>query len=272
MTYSAIESSRQLGSPVELLEFQYGFNLFRYTNQDRPYVVLSKTFLPVQKLERTALEESTELARNDLTITVPRDLPIAELFRVYPPSEEVSVTLYRVHRNDPDQEMETLWVGRVLNARWHGAAADLHCENLFTSFKRKGLRRLYQKACPHVLYGQACRVDRSLFRVVASVTAIDGAVVTAPNALTDGWFAGGFIEWEKTPDNWERRWIKDHVGDEITLNQPIHDLVVGASLDLYPGCAHDKVDCDDKFNNILNYGGFTDIPQKNPFNTSSGAF
>jgi uncharacterized phage protein (TIGR02218 family) len=272
MTYEALETSLQDATPIELYEFEYGPNRFLYTDLDTSYIYLSKEYLPLQ-ISHTPFEESVELARNNITVTVPRDAPIADLFRIYPPSEEVSLTIYRIHRTDPDQEIKVVWIGRVLNASWKGVRADLHCENLFTSFKRKGLRRLYQKACPHVLYGPDCRAVKGDSLVTVPVSGVDGSTVTSPSLTVEpaGLFPGGLLEWEKLPDVWERRRIKDQLGDAIVLAQPVYDLIGGALIDLYPGCAHDKVDCVGKFANILNYGGFTDITKKNPFG-SSGAF
>jgi hypothetical protein len=38
---------------------------------------------------------------------------------------------------------------------------------------------------------------------------------------------------------------------------------------IYPGCDRTKETCNDKFSNILNYGGFAWIPAKSPFDGSS---
>ncbi len=272
MTFEAHENSKQGATPVELYEIEYGPMIFRLVNSDTPYVYLSKDYTAVQ-IKRTAVEETSELGKNDLTVTVPRDNPVAELFRIYPPSQEVSITVYRVHRTDTDQERKTVWVGRILTCKWRGAWADLHCENLFTSFRRKGLRRRFQRACPHVLYGPECRAPKASFLTVATITVVDGPVLNSAefDALPAGWLPGGILEWERSADLWELRTIKDHLDDEITLNQSIVGLVAGATVNVYPGCAHDKADCVGKFNNILNYGGFTDIPRKNPFG-AGGAF
>lgn len=274
MTFNAIESSVQSASPVELYEIEYGPKRLLYTDQEDPYVHLSKTYLPMIPLKRTQFEESAELARNDITVTVPRNAPPAELFRIYPPSQEVSITISKIHRTDPDQEARALWTGRILNARWQGAFAELYCENLFASFRRRGLRRVYQRQCDHDLYGPSCRASKPAFRVIASLSAVDGVFVTAPqfDDISSNWFQGGFLEWERETDVWEKRWLRFHSGDTVEMLEPILGLAPGALVNVYPGCAHDKAACNTKFSNILNYGGFTDLPRKNPFNTTSGAF
>jgi uncharacterized phage protein (TIGR02218 family) len=123
------------------------------------------------------------------------------------------------------------------------------------------------------LYGPECRANKAAFQTTAVLTGVTGAVITSPGfaSFSDGYFAGGIFEWERSEDIWELRTIKDHVGESISLAQSIIGMSAGVTVNAFPGCAHDKTDCDLKFDNIENYGGFTDIPRKNPFGTG-GAF
>lgn len=272
MTYDAVERSSELGSPVHLYEFQYGLRYLRYTNQDDTYTYLADDFLATN-ISHSPVEESAELARNNTKIQVPRDLAIAQLFRIYPPSEEVSIRIYRIHRSDVDQQRVLEWDGRVLNATWYSSRAELHCENILTSFKRKGLRRPYQKNCPHDLFSQGaglCNADKPAFKVPSTILTVNGPFITSAeiDVAEEGYFDGGILEWEVSPDNWELRHIKIHIGDQIELAQPLENLEPGTVVDLYPGCAHDESNkgCH-RFNNIKNYGGVP-IASKNPFGQS----
>ena len=62
----------------------------------------------------------------------------------------------------------------------------------------------------------------------------------------------------------------DHLTDfdngtgTLTLNLPFSDLTVGDTVKAFAGCNHTTEVCDGKFANLLNYGGFPFIPQKNP--------
>jgi hypothetical protein len=71
------------------------------------------------------------------------------------------------------------------------------------------------------------------------------------------------------------RYITSHAGNQITLIRPLRSLsdlvnssVGEAQVTLYPGCAHTRTACKDKFNNLANFGGFPLIPSKNPFGNS----
>lgn len=267
MTFNTYETSRQDGSPVELYDFSIGFTHYRYTSADRDLVFSGETFVK-ETLERTEFEETDDLARANITVTVPRTFPVAEEFRVAPPSYPILLNVWRIHVGDTERKL--VWAGRVLNATWEGVSASLHCESILTSMQRPGLRRLYQRQCPHVLYGNACGVSDVANRVVSAVFTASGTVVTVTagdvsSVGGDGYFDGGFVEAEVSPGVYGRRAIKTQVGDVLTLTHPIPGLTVGAVVDVYPGCDHTLATCHAKFANSANYGGFPYVPRKNPF-------
>lgn len=280
MTYEVIEYSEELGSPVELFEFQYGINYFRYVNQDTSFFHLGTEYFPTN-ISISPKEESSELARNNRKILVPRDLLVTELFRVYPPSYEVYVRVFRVHRNDPIQEKILDWDGTVLNCTWVSEKVELHCENILTSFRRKGLRRPFQPQCPHDLYSVGsglCNADKEAQLIEATVQTVNGVQITAAEIAAESptHFRGGLLEWEQSEDVWVIRHIKYQDDGTIFLAQPIFDLVAGDVVHLYPGCAHDlSADGCPKFtaigggSNVPNYGG-TPIAAREIFKVGIG--
>lgn len=264
MTYQAQETGAQTGAPVELYEFRHGPNFYRYTSADADVVHESKTF-EARTLSRNAIEATQELARQALTISADRYLPILELFKFAPPSDVITVTVYRLHRGDG--EAIVIWMGRILNVSWSGLQAQIRCESVHTSIKRPGLRRMYQKQCPHVLYSDQCGVVAGSHVITRQVLGVSGLAVTLADmgAFTSGQFAGGYIEWQTQVGIFERRSIRDHTGAVLTVNFQTLNLAVGASVDVYPGCDHTLATCASKFSNSLNYGGMPYIPTKNPF-------
>lgn len=265
MTYDTSESSIQGGEPVELYEFRRGSIVDRYTSTDSDIVVDGETYLSAT-LKRSELDTSSERARSAVRITCARNFPIAELFRVSPPPYVVAFTLRRVHRSDLT-DVAVIWVGRVLNAEWHGATADLSCEPVTTSMKRMGLRRKYQRQCPLVLYGQGlgqCNVNRDAHKTTTTVTSISGQVLTVA-ALTSKPWAGGFVEWEAPDGSVEYRFIESFTGLDLKLSQAFHGLAVSDTVTVSPGCNHTQAMCNATYANGANYGGFPFTPLKNPF-------
>jgi hypothetical protein len=63
----------------------------------------------------------------------------------------------------------------------------------------------------------------------------------------------------------ELRMITAHSGNVVTLVDSVADLVVGATVTLWPGCSRTVNHCQNKFSNLANYGGLPYLPAKNPF-------
>lgn len=100
----------------------------------------------------------------------------------------------------------------------------------------------------------------------ATVTAITGLTLTA-EAFTeygDGRLAGGMIKWVTAAGLTEYRTIREHVGDQVTLDYGALDLAPGLVVTAYPGCAHNWAACG-QLENQRNYGGNLHMPIKNPY-------
>ncbi|MGA0610571.1 phage BR0599 family protein [Caldimonas sp. KR1-144] len=259
MSYDDRERSTHGGAPVELYEFARGTLVERFTSAASEIVLGPDTYAAAT-LRRSSLAASTEQARNAVKVTCPRDFPIAELFRVTPPTEVIALTIKRFHRGDA--EVAVIWMGRVLNCEWQGASAVLNCEPVSSSLKRTGLRRLYQRQCPRVLY--QCGVVRSTVSIDTTVTSVVGSVlgVAALDAMP---YPGGFVEWDRGAEGIERRFISGVSGLNLTLDRPFQGIPIGQAVTVSPGCDHTMAMCDTVYDNLPNYGGFPFIPIKNPF-------
>jgi len=263
MTYATIETSVQSGRPVELYEFISGSTYYRYTSADGDVVYGGNTYTAAP-IARGAVEATSETARLALEITCDRSLGVLSLFSTLPPDQVVAVTLRRLHAGDG--EAIVLWMGRVLNVTWNNAAAEIHCESVYTSLKRTGLRRLYQKGCTHVIYESGCNVARASFKSTKTVATVSGVTVTfSAIGVADNYFAGGYLEWVDGGVTY-RRAIRQQLGGTVTISFPLPGLAASDSVDLYPGCDHTLATCIAKFSNGLNYGGQPYYPDKNPFN------
>lgn len=268
MTFEAFETSAAGGRPVELYDFQRGYLHWRYTSAQADVFADSATWAATP-ISRTGFEAASELNRSAIKITVPRDNEVADMWRVTAPSEEIGLTLKQYHHGDG--ETAVLWIGRVVNVDWSGSLATLHLEPGYTGVRRQGLRRRYQRACPHVLYGQLCRLSPSTFRLLSQCDSISGLIIGVQNgsALGATYYTGGYVEWEVASGLYDRRYIVEHSGAYMTLNAVPHTLSLGQAIRVYPGCDHTLATCNTKFGNSANYGGMPYIPIKNPFNGAS---
>jgi uncharacterized phage protein (TIGR02218 family) len=266
MTYNAQEVSQRGGSPIEFYLWTRGLVTWTYTSADAPVTHLAQVYAPAP-ISRPVIEDSAELNQTTLQIKAPRDFVVSNQFIAYPPGEVVTLKIFRQHRTDGGNEVKTIWIGRVLSAQWEGEYSILHCEPISTSMKRTGLRRRYGRQCEHVLYGTDCKVVPATYRVQGTIAAISGnlATIAAAAGEADGYFNGGFLWWQLPDGRKEARMIIDHTGDQITLSAPMQQVQVGDDIELYPGCNHTIEQCDARYGNKDNNGGFMFSPDVNPF-------
>lgn len=273
MTFAAIETSADEGRPLELLKVSYLTNNWHYTTSEESVTYDGQVYAPLP-IKHSAIALTGDVAKSQLTISVPQDCPVGELFRVQPPTGVVSVTLFAKHVGDA--EVKAIWKGRIVNVTWEQPWLNLTTESVFSSLQRLGLRRKYGTQCPHPLYSVGnglCNVVKASYKTDYAVTSITGATVNcaaAAGAAVDH-FAGGVVTWIHAESGYlEQRMVKssDASGNFVLTSQP-PGLVVGAALSTYPGCDHSLDTCHSKFANALNFGGMPFIPTKNPFNGST---
>lgn len=275
MTYSALEASRARGRPAELYYFRFGSDptaFYAYTDVEDAVIYGGVTYQPIP-IKRGAIVSSGSLDKSRMSVRVPLGSQIAELFRVFPPGQVVTLTIRGGHLSDADMEFPVIWVGRVLQCSRNdenGPEGDLTCEPVSTSMRRSGLRRHYQLSCPHVLYEQgdglcnASKVAATITRNIVSLTPTALTFAAGWNGAIDPFkYIGGIVSWV-TPFLREQRTIMRVSGDTMKLTGPTTGLVVGDAVDIILGCNHQTSDCETLHNNILNYGGQPYIPLNNP--------
>lgn len=276
MTFAPKEISRYQGKPVSLYTFVYGdgpTSFYAYTDAEQEIVFGGVTYQPIP-IDRGAYSSSGTLDKAAIEIRIPQDLPLAELFRVYPPSQVVNLFIRQGHLNDPDNQFLVCWTGRVLSCSREDNQARFSCEPISTSLKRNGLRRPYQYGCPHVLYGPQCRANKSAATTTVTPTSAEGVTVTLPV----GWagagqaqkYLGGLVQWVSTSGDTVIRTILRVTGTNVfTVSGVIVGLAEGGLVKMILGCNHQMNDCLSLHNNIHNYGGQPWIPTKSPLGMRS---
>ena len=179
MSFDEIESSRSRGIPDMLFKFVLGNSVYAYTDAETPIVFEAQEYTPTA-IDYDAVSSSGSLDKTAMSIRMPHDLDVAELFRVFPPSDVVGVTIFQGHS---DSEFLAVYGGRVLSGSYEDSLATLRCEPVSTSMRRPGLRMRYQYGCPHALYGPACGLNREDFSFTHTVVEVANGRIT----LADGW-------------------------------------------------------------------------------------
>ena len=265
MTYAALETSRDDGAPVELYLFTRGVNRWAWTSGDAPVTYLGDTYTP-QVITRSepSLEQQQSRDGATLTLEVPRDNPVAVLYRVFVPPNTVGLTIYRLHRAEPANTI-TLWVGRVRGVSWKGSTAVIECEGQDAALKRQALRRGVGLACEHMLYDAGCKLVATAYRATGALASVTGTTLQAAVFATqpNGWWVSGYVR----VDNEDYRMVTAHTGDTVTVLSPFEDLAAGEVIEVFAGCDRSWATCGSKFTNQANFGGWPFWPTKNPYST-----
>lgn len=267
MAFSSIETSDQGGRPLFLYQFELGTRVWRYTSADSSVSANGALYESVF-IEDDGVNQTGEAQSDTFKIRMPFATPVPQLFQVTPPINPIALKRYALH--DGDSEAVLNYVGFVtqVNASEPGMA-EVECLTLSPTMQRNGLRLGWSRGCPYSVYdGATCRVNKASHAVQAVIlTAAAGIVTTAAVApYSDGYFSAGFIEWtDSYTGAIERRGIDEHQGNQLRLLGKSDGLLEGMSMRVYPGCAKTMQVCQEKFNNLINYGGFPHMPGKSPF-------
>lgn len=260
MSFSGIETSEYGGELVMYFEFTVGATVYRYNSSARTLTLSGHGFAahPIALSEPEHAKESSSMR---VRITVPRDNPIALLFRQALPDVQVPVTVYAKHQGDA--EVVGAWSGTIVSCEWRESEAAMVCETNLAKMKRLGLRQRYQVTCNKETYSAECGVNREDFKTAVIVSAINALVLTVSGlpSVADGYYNGGYVQ----STDGTRRFITDHTGNHFTLLYPFETLAVSDSLDAFAGDDHTHETCREKFNNIANFFGFFTLPGRNPF-------
>lgn len=275
MSFSVFETSRHKGQPVTLYLFIYGGEeddspsptVFAYTDCEREITFDGFTYEPIPVMRDNVVASGT-LDKSTLTVRMPRGIEMSELFRVYPPTQVVTLIIRQGHIGDSPLDFLVVWSGRVLSVGREGEECLVSCEPVSSSLRRPGLRRHYQLGCPHVLYGNQCQANRAAATVAGTVASISGTSAT----LSPGWsgafdptkFLEGMVEWTNATGGVEKRKILSISGNTLRLSGLLRDLSASDAVNVILGCNHQMTDCEFIHNNIFNFGGCPWIPTKNP--------
>lgn len=274
--FNLFESSRSRSKPFHMYLFKYGpgsGDFYAFTDNEFPVRHQGIDYSPRQ-IDHGGISTTGSLDRAALEVRTPRTNELFLLFRAYPPSYRVTLSVLKSHYGDPDKGVVAIWSGRILGMDVRGSECTFNGEPISTTMKRLGLRRNWQYGCPHALYQNGCRADRNRVMQSATVVSNDGGVI----ALQPNWngpiapekFNGGYIETRSSTAL--TRSILRVTGDSLILTGDTSDLTVGVGISVYPGCAHNMADCQGVHDNILNFGGQPWIPLSNPVGSKNNFY
>lgn len=273
MSFKFFETSLQQAQPIRLYQFQRGALKWGYCSADRDVRFNNITFYSLLGgIKDDGIRQTQDSGGDLLTLTVPANSDLAQMYRHFAPAQAVDLTIFDLHYPELEST-ETgaylaVWKGFIVGVKFvNDFTAQVQCQNLSASLERTGLRKTWSKMCSHQLYGNGCNLDRNQFMTEVAITAVSGSsleVALPSDKNQDDYFTGGYLEW-MSEYGVEQRGIERQLGNTLAVFGGVQGLNVGQKIKLFAGCNRTFSACQVKFNNTDNYGGSPHMPNKSPF-------
>ncbi len=243
---------------------------FGFTDHDMELSFDGLTFKASTGLTAAAIEQATGLSiDNSEAMGALSDVSVCEEDIEAGRFDGAEVRAWLVNWADPAQRM-LQFRGSIGELRRAGGAFHAELRGL-TDLLNRPLGRIYQKPCTAVLGDGNCRfaLDTPGYRAEAEIVGLEGAAVRLKGAdgADEGWFERGRLD---VLDGTARGlWASIKLdqradgGRDVTFWSAIGGgLAVGDRVQLTAGCDKRMTTCRLKFNNILNFQGFPDLPHE----------
>ena len=258
--YSGAE--RGGGAPVELYTFQRGTKVWRYTSADTTQTVSSIDFTPA-KIKRAAVEQKKDTPGQEFTVTIDLQTPFAQDL-IAASGQPVVVTLQRNQASGTP--IAPVLMGQMRQVKFSEDDAELTVATVERIFQTLIPRTLIGRTCQWTVYSTSCGVDKTSFATTATISSITpfngGYVLTIDVDAADGYWTNGIVQLDA---GGAPLFVAAHTGFDLTIwgDQP-SELAVAGGVTVYAGCDKNRSTCVSKFNNLDNFGGFPDLPAKDP--------
>lgn len=240
-----------------------------FTDHDLPLVIDGETFRADTGLSARALAQTTGLAvDNTEALGALSDVTLREDEIEQGRFDGAEVEAWLVNWADTSQR-QMQFRGTIGELRRIDGAFRAELRGLTEALNRPQ-GRLYQKPCTAVLGDAGCGFDTDAAgyaetRAIEDVVAAQEFVWNAFGGFGEGWFTRGRLEVIDGPGAGLWAMVKhdrfEGTRRRVTLWTPIRaELAPGTRIKLVAGCDKRLDTCRLKFNNILNYQGFPDVP------------
>lgn len=249
------------GSPVELYTVQRGAQCWRLTSADTEQTVSGITFTPAW-VRRAAIEQKQDAPGIQFAVTVHLDTPLGQALLVES-SDRVTVSLQRVQASgDP---ITPVILGEMLAIKFSDDTAELTVATVEHRFKTLIPRTLIGRTCPYAVYSSSCGANPADFAYTTTIDSVAWPVVTvtALDDDTDAFYSAGIL----VSSTGKAFTIAKHDSSlDLTIwgREPVSGLTAGDTVTVYRGCNKTRAACIAKFDNYDNFGGFPDLPAKDP--------
>jgi uncharacterized phage protein (TIGR02218 family) len=257
-------------SIVELFSFgAVGMSSFYYTDGNESISYAGHTYDPYP-IKRGRISFSSDLKVDQVSVVFAKNWGIDNAIR-RDTLAGADVQIIRVNRDNPGSDYVILFDGEIADTTSDSLEVNANCQTLDFLNIELPLRE-YQVACNWRVYDSYCGLTQADWSVISSLgmstlrNQLHGTNIAGTS--TDGTFPNEYwtLGYAQSMDGANEdivRQITSHTGMTITVVPPFpFDFETGADVKLVLGCDHSVDDCEDVFNNLINYGGFPFIPNQ----------
>ncbi|UYZ84278.1 phage BR0599 family protein [Entomomonas sp. E2T0] len=254
MSYETIENSLADREPIRCYKFSRGALTWLYNTSSEAITRNNMRFLALTGgISDSGIIRSNGSQTDNFTVIAPATIAIAKLYNEQAPSNRIYLTVYNAHRNT--EKLIQCWYGAINGI--NNSEIDqvkIICTPNASLANKPGATQVYARQCDAVIYDTKCKVNKELYRVNGTVQQISTSSIQVIQAANypDGWFNGGFIQFDVGSGELDRRYIENHQGATLIVWGGGVNLNLGQAINLFPGCNQATSTCQNKFDNLLN--------------------
>jgi uncharacterized phage protein (TIGR02218 family) len=246
--------------------------VLRYTTWDQSLPVLGNKFLTgPPNIERTAIEEKTGL--DVATIEVVIRAGLSDLVSGAPILQAIGQGLWdgaafradRLFMDSSGNQIGTLIrfsgvVGPVDELTRSYAKLTVNAGTQYLTLQLPPI--IMQPNCTHTLFDAGCTLIKANFaesNIVQGGSTVNKLI--SLSAKADGYYDNGQILFTSGPNNGLLKAVKQYFAKDFFFNSPLPFAPnAGDAFTAYPGDDKTQSTCQNKFNNLSNFGGFPYVP------------
>lgn len=213
-----------------------------------PSAIQGRADLSVPNLEVAGMLDSASITEDDL---------LAGRW------DRATVEIFEVNYKDLSMGRMVLGTGTIGNVSAGRVNFSTELRGLGQALQQP-IGEVYKAACPAELGDARCGVDVEALRVAGTVTAVaDRRTFTdSARAQVSDYFGAGVCTWSGGLNDGLAMEVRTFAAGVFVLQQPMpFNVQVGDTYSVVPGCRKRRdEDCQAKYNNVINFRGFPDVP------------
>lgn len=248
--------------------------VFGFTSCDVDLTYAGQLYQAATGFTPSAMQQSADLSVANLEVTGMLDsASITESDLLAGRWDGAAVEIFEVNYRDLTQGRMILRTGTIGQVSAGRTAFTAELRGL-TQQLQQPVGSVYAAACDATFGDARCGVNAVALQVAATVTGVtDRRTFATALAQAADYFGAGFILWNTGANAGLKMEVRDFSAGAFTLAQQMpFAIAVGDTFTATPGCRKRRTeDCKTKWNNVVNFRGFPDVPMNDAVLGNAGS-